>query len=657
MADVAQENIKEKVNSVREVVSGRSNNEIILVLQFYDYDVEKTIQAYLEDGAKEALQEWQFSGTKPVKKKRNKKKTSTTQAPPAGAQSASIAQTPDSETGSATTCVLNGDISHPPVINGVLDNELDISHSVTVISNGPTTYHVPATGATSPYPTQSATTTAAAEDSNHFDVTLPNSITSQSESNVTNSAIEVKVIPELKVTGDKGAKEKSPSPQPQRQHHSNHHHNRQRAHSGSHGHNDSRDRTASTSSTDGKTGKKHAHLGLERSAKDLHRQTVSLDRLRLIFNEEVDKSCKRIKSVFDEVRTCLNAREAFLVGEVKALKEAGGDVFNMRQGLAHDLKVKIDRAERMSEHDLAELRLDIKHFVSDRKIDEDLAKTTRFMYDDKLKKDIEEFGEIMPVKCQYIQCQGSVSSVTSSIAMSESEQHIPKPTLDISSSNNNEKKPISPHLDRDEAHEVAELQRRLKHSLTLEGIPVKNYPERPESAPVSNNSTAKVESSPTQGGARKNNRNRQRNDRDRPPRQDGPKDDNRVSFNQAPNGERVILIGRKTGPQGSGRPPRGGRGRGGRGRGGSSSMNRGANTDSLRPGSNSGENSGLGAPGSSSASGSKDSSARKPQPQRENSGSPRRGRGRGPPGRRSNPPSSSTTNIQPHNSNENKREG
>ena len=36
------------------------------------------------------------------------------------------------------------------------------------------------------------------------------------------------------------------------------------------------------------------------------------------------------------------------------------DVFNMRQGLAHDLKVKIDRAERMSEKDLADLRLDIK---------------------------------------------------------------------------------------------------------------------------------------------------------------------------------------------------------------------------------------------------------------------------------------------------------
>ena len=33
---------------MREVVPGKSNNEIVLVLQYYDYNVEKAIQAYLE---------------------------------------------------------------------------------------------------------------------------------------------------------------------------------------------------------------------------------------------------------------------------------------------------------------------------------------------------------------------------------------------------------------------------------------------------------------------------------------------------------------------------------------------------------------------------------------------------------------------------------
>ena len=37
-----------QVQAVREVVPGRSNNDIVLVLQYYDYSVEQTIQAFLE---------------------------------------------------------------------------------------------------------------------------------------------------------------------------------------------------------------------------------------------------------------------------------------------------------------------------------------------------------------------------------------------------------------------------------------------------------------------------------------------------------------------------------------------------------------------------------------------------------------------------------
>ncbi len=47
------------MQSVREVVPGRSNNEIILVLQYYDYSVETAIQAYLEGGCLFIL-DWPF---------------------------------------------------------------------------------------------------------------------------------------------------------------------------------------------------------------------------------------------------------------------------------------------------------------------------------------------------------------------------------------------------------------------------------------------------------------------------------------------------------------------------------------------------------------------------------------------------------------------
>lgn len=37
-----------QVNVVREVIIGKSNNEIILVLQYYEYDVVKVIQVYCD---------------------------------------------------------------------------------------------------------------------------------------------------------------------------------------------------------------------------------------------------------------------------------------------------------------------------------------------------------------------------------------------------------------------------------------------------------------------------------------------------------------------------------------------------------------------------------------------------------------------------------
>jgi len=46
---------------------------------------------------------------------------------------------------------------------------------------------------------------------------------------------------------------------------------------------------------------KNPHAGLEKSCKDLQRQAVSLQRLQIVLNEQVDKSFKRITEVFKEL--------------------------------------------------------------------------------------------------------------------------------------------------------------------------------------------------------------------------------------------------------------------------------------------------------------------------------------------------------------------
>ncbi|WAR09721.1 SPAS2-like protein, partial [Mya arenaria] len=507
------------VTSVREVVSGKSNNEIILVLQYYDYNVEKTIQAFVDDGAKEALTEWQFSG--------NKTDTNTNAAPGSGKL-----PSPGVENGISTsyTGLVNGVLASP-MLNGGLVNGIEPS----VISNGPTHLTYQSTPSDNLY-------------NGSTPITTPTTVSLASPA-------KIEPADEIPLPGQVEEKpavdnDQSAAPMPQRQkhrHHSGHGqghgHNHDR-----HGHHEGRERTISTTSnasTDGAGKKHHAH--------------------------KVDRSYKRIKTV-------LAQREDQMMSEMNTVRDTGRDTFILRQGMAADLKVKIDRAERMNEAELTDLRAEIKHFVSERKTDEDIARTT---------------------------------------------------------------------------------------SNSCQGIPVETYQERAQSAPAP---PSNVDPAPRPDGSRRN-RNRRRNDRPRSerPQTDRPREDNRAGFTQTPNGERVILIGRKTTQGGGSRPPRG-RGRGGGGAGGGGNRGerggRGGNPDSPSKGGNPeiGENrttinsnnnstsvkdnnsnvsrsgGGGGGPrspqgqGGNRRAGSSGGSPRKPGPGgqgREGSGSPRRGGGRG----------------------------
>ncbi|XP_062602620.1 spermatogenesis-associated serine-rich protein 2-like isoform X2 [Saccostrea cucullata] len=441
MAEVslAQENIKEKVNAVREVILGKSNNEIILVLQYYEYDVAKAIQAYCEDGAQKALEEWHWSGNKtPNKKKKNKKKASSKAASEEGES-----QSPKKEASSPT--LSNGIPVKDGIPNGIIVNDTE--------------------------PTGGGQASIAGEQEASWSSPNVNNNASSSRSSPLKqqSPQPQRQQPSSRIspTASSSQPQRAGStPQPQRPAHS-HPHNRQRTHSGSHSH---RQRTASTTSQpEHKPTHYKAHHGLEKSVKDLHRQTVALERFRMVLNEEVDKTYKRIKSVFDEMRTSLNNRETELTSEMDKVKLAANDIFAMRQKRAVELKTKVDRSDNMNEQELSELRSEIKHFISERKIDEDLSRTTRFLYDsDHLKEEICQFAEVVPVKCSYSARRPSMSSVASSgpeeMDSLASSLNSPAPVI-VDSGHEVEHE----SLRASEAHEMAELQRRLKGSLQLQG--------------------------------------------------------------------------------------------------------------------------------------------------------------------------------------------
>ncbi|MEJ1271253.1 spermatogenesis associated serine-rich 2 [Cricetulus griseus] len=133
---------------------------------------------------------------------------------------------------------------------------------------------------------------------------------------------------------------------------------------------------------------------IEKSVKDLQRCTVSLARYRVVVKEEMDASIKKMKQAFAELQSCLMDREVALLAEMDKVKAEAMEILLSRQKKAEVLKKMTDVAVRMSEEQLIELRADIKHFVSERKYDEDLGRVARFTCDvETLKQSIDSFGQ------------------------------------------------------------------------------------------------------------------------------------------------------------------------------------------------------------------------------------------------------------------------
>jgi hypothetical protein len=85
---------------------------------------------------------------------------------------------------------------------------------------------------------------------------------------------------------------------------------------------------------------------------------------------------------------------------------------------AIELRQKIENAESLSEQQLLDLKAEIKHFVSERKVDEDLGQTKRFTYNDldKLRELVESFGQLSEIKNNYSLPKSPVSE-TASVAI------------------------------------------------------------------------------------------------------------------------------------------------------------------------------------------------------------------------------------------------
>lgn len=347
----AFENMKEKINAVRAIVPNKSNNEIILVLQHFDNCVDKTVQAFMEGSASEVLKEWTVTGKKKNKKKKSKPKPAAEASNniPDSSKSVSIQEeqcSPSSEKGGINCYHANGAIN---------DTE-----SVDSLSEGMETLSIDAKELEDPesaMPDVRDRTGSILENGiSNFEaksLTVHSTQNSQQNRNMGKCLIR----PQFSHLGMEDV----------------------------------------PLSTNKKLGS-----NIEKSVKDLQRCTVSLARYRVIVKEEMDASIKKMKQAFAELQSCLMDREVALLAEMDKVKAEAMEILLSRQKKAELLKKMTDVAVRMSEEQLVELRADIKHFVSERKYDEDLGRVARFTCDvETLKKNIDSFGQVSHPKNSY----------------------------------------------------------------------------------------------------------------------------------------------------------------------------------------------------------------------------------------------------------------
>ncbi|XP_059360372.1 spermatogenesis-associated serine-rich protein 2-like isoform X1 [Carassius carassius] len=359
------ENMKEKINAVRAVVPNKSNNEITLVLQHFENSVDRAVQAFVEGGAVDILKEWNVTGKKKPKKKKKPKAQSDA---PADLTPAEVA--PDAE-------------GQEPV------NGFHANGSVAADA-------------------ESLDSLSEQLDSVSLDAVELDSETAVPEASEATAAVGV-VLPTS-----------SPAPQPSTNHGARQNHQRTSNKSQTRPVSSSHNPSVPTPSEDMQRGPAGKKIGpnVDRSVKDLQRCAASLSRYRVLVKDEMDSSIKSMKQTFAELQSCLMDREVTLLTEMDKVKAEALAILDGRQKRAEELKRLADQSASLKEEQLSELRADIKHFVSERKYDEDLGKAVKFSHDvEPLKCSIMSFGSVYHPQTGYSsrsRCSSTSSSVTGS---------------------------------------------------------------------------------------------------------------------------------------------------------------------------------------------------------------------------------------------------
>ncbi|NXD80107.1 SPS2L protein, partial [Halcyon senegalensis] len=383
-----------QINAIRSVVPNKSNNEIVLVLQQFDNNVDKAVQAFMDGDATQVLKEWNMTGKrKNNRKKRSKSKQHQVSKDPKGKNGG--CEKASQEPQGIYDCHLNGcskDSSCSGSANQKLEAASPKNKGSGFVESAPVCPEI------------------TDKERGHQKVSVelnPKTMNGVEQHESLQSSVQLQC--NLGRPKSKSSSVKS-----------------------------SNATTQVETKTDDSVKKRGPNI--EKSVKDLQRCTVSLTRYRMMIKEEVDNSVKKIKAAFAELHSCIVDKEVSLMAEIDKVKEEAMEILTARQKKAEELKRLTDLASQMAEAQLSELRAEIKHFVSERKYDEELGRSARFSCDtEQLKTQIQLCGEISHPKNNYSSrtpCSSVLSSMTSHATTGKQNTHTRKSSSNAKNSDN-----------------------------------------------------------------------------------------------------------------------------------------------------------------------------------------------------------------------------
>ncbi|XP_056352899.1 SPATS2-like protein isoform X1 [Oenanthe melanoleuca] len=412
-------NIKEKINAIRSIVPNKSNNEIVLVLQQFDNNVDKAVQAFMDGSAAQVLKEWNMTG----KKKNNRRKRSKSKQHQGNKDPKNKSSGPEKasqEPQRINDCHMNGcpkDSSGRGSANQKLEtSSLEnkgsgfVGSALDCPESKDTTHHQLNKMMHKKHLQNEESSIHQNRERERQRVSVelnPKTVNGVEQHEPLQSSVQLQC--NLGRPKSKSSSVKSPNASTQLE-----------------------------TKTDDSVKKRGPNI--EKSVKDLQRCTVSLTRYRVMIKEEVDNSVKKIKAAFAELHSCIVDKEVSLMAEIDKVKEEAMEILTARQKKAEELKRLADLASQMAEAQLSELRAEIKHFVSERKYDEELGRSARFSCDtEQLKTQIQLCGEISHPKNNYSSrtpCSLVLSSMTSHATTGKQNTHNRKSSSNAKNSDN-----------------------------------------------------------------------------------------------------------------------------------------------------------------------------------------------------------------------------